>query len=102
MYIMESESKGAAAIVIMDYEFLAILEALRRDLRNERLASFEAEHLVDRQRHDYNAHRSVHLLEVLNPKHPSALMPKSLANDVNFVLLSSAGASPTPPFSISV
>lgn len=95
MYTMESESKGAAAIIIMDYEFLAMLEALRRDVRRERMAILTAEDASEKQRHELNAYRSVQILEVLNPKRPAPQEQFNPATgpNITFVLLPSASCA---------
>jgi hypothetical protein len=56
-------------IIFFDYEFQALLEALRRDLRVEADKSL-CEDAAEQRLHTHNVRRNKRLLEVLQPKKP--------------------------------
>lgn len=57
---------------LFDYEREALLEALRRDLRNSERKSRESESTTDAEYHAYNSRFVARLLEILNPKSSKA------------------------------
>ncbi|NEX64705.1 hypothetical protein [Noviherbaspirillum galbum] len=53
---------------LFDYEREALLEALRRDLRNSERKAMEAQSTSDAEYHAFNSRFVARLLEILNPK----------------------------------
>ena len=60
--------------LLFEHEFLALLEALRRDLRRELQAS--AEDHERRLEHANNARRNRRILDALQPKHSRHTIPQ--------------------------
>lgn len=73
MKLIGNRHGDGEASVLFDYEFEAILQALRRDMRRERNAMHEGLE-VDKVWHEENARMDVRMLEVLNPKHVGATL----------------------------
>jgi len=65
---------------LFDYEREALLEALRRDLRNSKRRAMEAESTSDAEYYAFNSRFVARLLEILNPKTTEATKPIKAAD----------------------